>query len=53
MLSEPFNIAKTNSASMLSASGQRFNVVAVAFLADEGVDATSDKAMASSKFLLF
>ena len=46
-------IAKTDSASVLSASGERFIVVAVAFSPDKEVDAASDKAMASSKFLLF
>ena len=50
---EFFVIAKTDSASMLSASGERFIVVAVGFSTDEDVDAASDKAIASSKFSLF
>ena len=50
---EFFIIAKTDSASVLSASGERFIVVAVVFSTDEEVDAASDKAMASSKFSLF
>ena len=52
MLREPFSIAKTNSASMLSVSSERFNVVAIAFSADEEVE-LEEEAMASSKFSLF
>ena len=46
-------IAKTDSASVLSTSGEKFAVAAVAFLTDEEVDAALNKAMASSKFSLF
>ena len=50
---ESFKIMKTDSASVLSTSGEKFTVAAVAFSMDEEVDAASDKAMASSKFSLF
>ena len=50
---EFFIIAKTDSASVLSTSGEKFTVAAVTFSTHEKVDAASDKAMASSKFSLF
>ena len=52
VLREPFSIAKTDSASVLSVSGERLNVVAVAFSADEEVE-LEEEAMASSKSSLF
>ena len=50
VLREPFSIAKTDSASVLSVSGERLN--AVAFSADVEVE-VEEEAMASSKFSLF
>ena len=50
---EFFMMAKTDSASVLSCPGERVIVVSVGFLAGEDVDASSDKAIASSKFSLF
>ena len=52
MLRELFSIAKSDSASVLSVSGERFNVVAIAFSADEKVE-LEEEAIASSKCLLF
>ena len=53
VLRESFKIAKTNSASFLIISCEKFTVAAVAFSMDEEVDAALDKVIVSSKFLLF